>query len=759
MLYFKKNLWILFYVIVFIGFLVVSLVSYNLWTQIYDTNKLKQESITKISSSSLNSFFLQYEMILDILSSDIQKNNNEISKKYNQEVFDRLMDLNENLAGLALINVAGDVLVTNSAISKQKIPNFKENVFTKNTFSQTLVEHKMVIGRTYYQKNFKSLVIPIRKSIRDKNGKVFLVLAASIKVKQGKNFLNKQLKNNSSYVISLFRNFDYYFQLLPQNNADNLHIYNESFPTLRLNNYTLDLDGKKKHDIEYYKKSEDIFTINKSNFYKNDGFIVSVGYIKRYDLWMVVKNPAAKLQNLFLETFYIILFIYLILILIAFFVFKYILKFENKKRNELHYQATHDYLTSLNNRMFLSGIENSLIVDDSQPFSLFFIDMDNFKSINDNYGHVVGDKVLQEIALRLKNVINNEDILIRYSGDEFILISKIINKSEVSKLAQKILVALSNSFRIDTLEFILGSSIGISQFPKDASNLDKIKAYADLSMYEAKKTRNTFRIFEDSIKNKYINDTKIEKQLKTSFDNKEFSMVYQPQMNCNGTLRGVEALVRWKNQELGFVSPVDFIKVVEDIGFMPKLGRFIIDTSIKDMKDLQNELQLSFHLSINISVKQFLRENFYLQFMAFIQKHDFDNNYLTIEITESIFIEDISFILDVLNKFKKQNIKVSLDDFGTGYSSLSLLKKLPIDELKIDKSFVDDILVNQASKNMVESIISIARNLGFYTVAEGVETKEQRDLLAAMHCDIIQGYHYSKPLKIDELKSYIKNLA
>ena len=165
------------------------------------------------------------------------------------------------------------------------------------------------------------------------------------------------------------------------------------------------------------------------------------------------------------------------------------------------------------------------------------------------------------------------------------------------------------------------------------------------------------------------------------------------------------------------------------------------------------------HLSINISVKQFLRENFYLQFMAFIEKHDFDKNYLTIEMTESIFIEDINFILNVLNKFKKQNIKVSLDDFGTGYSSLRLLKKLPIAELKIDKSFVDDILVNKASKNMIESIISIANNLGFYTVAEAVETKDQRDLLAAMHCDIIQGYYYSKPFKIDELKAYIKNLA
>ena len=757
MLYFKKNLWILFYLIVFIGFLVVSLVSFNLWTQVYDNNKLKQESITKISSSSLHSFFLQYEMILDILSSDMKKNNDDISQIYNQEKFDRLMELNKNLAGLALINVDGDVLVTNSKIANQIIPNFKENIFTKDTFNQTLLEDKMVIGRTYYQKNFKSLVIPIRKSIRDKDGKVFLVLAASIKVNNGKNFLNKQLKDKSSYIISLFRNFDHYFQLLPQNNADNLHIYNEAFPTLRFNNYTLDLEQDK--DIDYYKNSEDIFTINKNNFYKNNGYIVSVGYIKRYDLWMVVKNPAVKLQSLFFETFYIILFIYLILILIAFFVFKYILKFENKKRKELHYQATHDYLTCLNNRMFLSGIENSLVVDHTKPFSLFFIDMDNFKSINDNYGHIVGDRVLQEIALRLKKVISKEDILIRYSGDEFILISKIINKSEVSNLAQKILTSLSNSFRIDTLEFILGSSIGISQFPKDASNLDKIKAYADLSMYEAKKTRNTFRIFEDSIKKKYINDTKIEKQLKTSFDNKEFSMVYQPQMNCNGSLRGVEALVRWNNKELGFVSPVDFIKVVEDIGFMPKLGRFIIDTSIKDMKDIQNELKISFHLSINISVKQFLRENFYLQFMALIEKHDFDKNYLTIEITESIFIEDIGFILNVLNKFKKENIKVSLDDFGTGYSSLSLLKKLPIDELKIDKSFVDDILVNKASRNMVESIISIARNLGFYTVAEGVETKDQRDLLALMHCDIIQGYYYSKPLKIDELKAYIKNLA
>lgn len=757
MLYFKKNIWTLFYVIVFLGFLVLSLVSYNLWNQIYNNSKVKQESITKISTNSLNSLFLQYEMILDILSNDIKKNSHYESEEHIVEIFDSLIGINQNLVAFALIDVNGRVLTTNSGISNMKIPNFIENSYTRRTFLKTLKENRMVIGRTYYQKNIKELVIPIRKSIRDKNGKVILVMAAAIKVNQGKTFLNKQLKDNSDYTISLFRNFDNYFQLLAKNTAKNISIYNEPFPSLHIDQAKLSLQDD--NELDYYKNNEEVFTMNKNTFYKKDAFIVALGYSKRYDLWMIVKKPMYLIKNLFMESFYLILSIYIFLVVVAFFIFKYILKFENKKRKELHFQATHDYLTSLHNRLYLSGIEDFLIVDQAKPFSLFFIDMDNFKSINDNYGHVIGDRVLQEIAMRLKNVISKKDVLIRYSGDEFIVVTPVVDKSKVCTLAQSILNDLAKSFKIDTLEFILGSSIGISQFPKDALNLDKIKAYADLSMYEAKKTKNTFRIFEDSIKTKYIKDNEIEKQLKTSFNNEEFFMVYQPQINCNGTLHGVEALVRWKNTELGFVPPDEFIPVVEDMGFMPKLGAFIAKRSIEDIKFLQDELDISFNLSINISVKQFLKENFYKRFMDFIDENNFDKNFITIEITENIFIEDIDFILNVLNKFKKQNIKVSLDDFGTGYSSLSLLKKLPIDELKIDKSFVDDVLINKDSKNMIESIISIASNLGFYTVAEGVETKEQRDLLASMHCDIIQGYHHSKPLKIKDLKSFIKNLA
>jgi diguanylate cyclase (GGDEF)-like protein len=422
----------------------------------------------------------------------------------------------------------------------------------------------------------------------------------------------------------------------------------------------------------------------------------------------------------------------------------------------LYHQANHDYLTNLHNRLYLSKKYN--LLDKNKPFSLLFIDIDNFKNINDNYGNSYGDKILIEASKRLKSFKSDDKELAKDSGSKFVFILNNIDKKSLEDLTIKILQKLSQPYVINQYKFILGASIGVSQFPLDGKDFDEVKRYADIAMHEAKKTKNNYHLFDNEMKDKFLRTSQIEEELKSSLIKDEVYMVYQPQVRSDGTLYGVEALIRWENEKLGFVPPDKFIGVAEDIGFMNVLGEFIIERSLSEIKSLQEQMGMKFQLSINISVKQFMEVNFYENILEYIKKYNFDNSSLTLEVTESVFIEDIDFILELLLKLKQRGIKISLDDFGTGYSSLSLLKKLPIDELKIDKSFIDDIVHDNDSKIMVESIIAIGKKLNMYTLAEGIELIEQKELLEEYGCDLFQGYYFSKPLKIKQMKEYLYRL-
>ncbi len=478
-------------------------------------------------------------------------------------------------------------------------------------------------------------------------------------------------------------------------------------------------------------------------------------YLKKYELWIASHLDIKLIQSEILKYSIILILIFIAFNSVIYYLFKKIDEYEKKKNDALKHQLSHDFLTNLNNRYYLSEKYEKL--DKENIFYLFFIDIDNFKSVNDYYGHDIGDKVLKEIANRLNSFKNYGDDLVRYSGDEFLFISYETDFEEIKLMAQAIINKLYEPYLIKQYTFILGSSIGISQFPKNGTTFDEIKRYADIAMYESKIEKNKYTIFNEDIKNKYLEKALIEQELKYALAKNEIYMMYQPQVDINGSLYGVEALVRWENKKLGFVPPDKFIKIAEEIGLMGKLGSFVIETSLAEIKNLQNEMNIDFHLSINISVKQFMEVKFYEELIKCIEKTKFDKAKITLEITENIFINDVNYILSILNKLRKNGICISMDDFGTGYSSLSLLKKLPIDELKIDKSFVDDIIDDKNALSMVTSIITIAKNLDMVVLAEGVEKLKQKEILESYGCNLFQGYYYSKPLKIEDLKYFVES--
>lgn len=747
----KKNIWTLFYMIFFIGIIILSIVIFFLSLDIQKKYKYEQENITKISANSVNSVFLQYEMILNILGNELTLNNNYKSEKNSQEILDNLNKLNPSIIGFFLYKPNGEAYLTNSNIDISKLRNLLKSEETKETFKYTLNSDKMIIGRTFFIEQFNDFIIPIRKTIRDKENKVIAVMSAGIDLKSGFDFFLKNQNSDSIHETFLFRDFDYYFQIAQHIHSKNKEIYNHSIPKEIIDNSLQRVSLLYNTSIKDIKENALITTI-KSNDKRN--VLASSIYIKDYNIWLVTQTPLKNMYNEIYTKSATLIALFFVVFSLIYYLFRYINNYEKTKQELLYYQATHDDLTHLHNRLYLTKEFSSL--DKQKPFSLFFIDMDNFKSINDNYGHINGDLVLKEVSKRLLSLINKKDILVRYSGDEFILISSLINKEEIEKLASVIIEKLSIPFNISQYEFRLGASIGISLFPNDGHSFDEIKRYADIALYEAKKEKNTYQIFEKSIKEKYLKKSLIERELKTALEKNEIYMMYQPQINKDGTLYGVEALVRWQNKDLGFVPPDIFIPIAENSGMMRDLGLFIIDNSISEIQNLQKNLDFKFQLSINISVKQFMEKDFYENLFNSINSHEFIKTNITLEVTENVFIEDLEFIIGLLNRLKKHNIKISLDDFGTGYSSLSLLKRLPIDELKIDKSFVDDILTDKESLSMVENIISIGKKQNMTVLAEGVESLEQKELLQDCACDLFQGYYYSKPLKIDDLESYIK---
>ena len=318
-----------------------------------------------------------------------------------------------------------------------------------------------------------------------------------------------------------------------------------------------------------------------------------------------------------------------------------------------------------------------------------------------------------------------------------------------------IIDSLSRPYEVNGISFTLGVSIGIARYPEHGDNLDQLLRAADIAMYEAKKYKNSVCFFANTMQDDYLNKVVMEQELRQGLEANELHMVYQPQVTQNGQVYGVEALVRWNNKRLGFVPPDQFISVAESSGLMPVLGEFITLTALMEIKALQQRLGFELDLSLNISLRQFMQPNFLQQLQDALTETNMSPGRVTLEITESLFIEDLDYILPLLAKVHELGLHISMDDFGTGFSSLSMLRNLPMDELKIDKSFVDTLCANSADQKLVQNIIAIGKNYGMTVLAEGVETEHQAEMLRRFGCDRFQGYLFARPLPVNELESFV----
>jgi len=431
---------------------------------------------------------------------------------------------------------------------------------------------------------------------------------------------------------------------------------------------------------------------------------------------------------------------------------------------KIDYLAHHDPLTNLPNRLLLNARLNKSIEkcnDLTQRLALFFIDIDNFKMINDSYGHSIGDKIINLVAQRLQKNIRKNDTISRIGGDEFILvIEDILEQKNIEKIAQKILNDFLEPIKLEEYLFDTTISMGISIFPNNGLNEEDLIKHADTAMYSAKNAgRNQYQFYKDEMTSEIFEKIVMKQEISDALKNNEFEVYYQPQIDIKtNTIIGAEALLRWNHKSLGLISPDEFIPHAEETKLIIPLGDFVLKTACSFMKKLHDKnLLKEGKIAVNISSIQFKHSDIYKTVIENLKATNLDARFLELELTETFIMENINESIIILKNLKEIGIELSIDDFGTGYSSLSYLKQFPIDKLKIDKSFIAEIPHSLKDIAIAKTIIALAKGLGIKVIAEGVEKVNQKEFLELEHCDEIQGWFYAKALKEKDFIEFVKN--
>lgn len=432
-------------------------------------------------------------------------------------------------------------------------------------------------------------------------------------------------------------------------------------------------------------------------------------------------------------------------------------KKEVEKRQK--YQAYHDHLTLLPNRRLLFERLESL-VQHSDEFSILFCDLDNFKNVNDSYGHSVGDEVLKAVSNRIQKHIRSTDTLARTGGDEFIIVIEgAKDNNAIDSITEQILSAFQQPFSSLYGDFYITCSIGVSHYPLDSINIRELISFADIAMYRVKNTGgNNVCFFDCDQKKLILHQIELENIIHEAVVKNQFEVWYQPQINSKTEqVYGLECLVRWRHPEHGLIGPDVFIPILEKNGLIKEVGLFVLKTGVSQYLQWKRDNVFSGRLAINASMRQFDGDVFINEIEHLLENSYLPPSALEIEVTESLFSDDAKNYIDKLNLIKDLGINIAIDDFGTGYSSLSRLKGLPINNLKIDKSFVDDITTNPESLSLINVLILLAKTFKLEVIAEGIESQEQAVLLSEVGCYNHQGYLYSKPKPADELTQWLVN--
>jgi diguanylate cyclase (GGDEF)-like protein len=424
---------------------------------------------------------------------------------------------------------------------------------------------------------------------------------------------------------------------------------------------------------------------------------------------------------------------------------------------KIRYRASHDALTDLPNRRLFEEklalhLEDLQRSPSQETLAIMFLDLDRFKTINDTLGHTIGDVLLHQVAERLAQSVRPQDIVARWGGDEFIiLLPHITAKEEATAVAEQILRALNGAFMIEEDELYVSASIGIAFCDDTDCSTEILIQRSDIALYRVKEQgRNGYEIFDAVVDSKTPETLTIEKDLRHALERQELRVVYQPRINIRTcAIEGMEALIRWQHPKLGLISPAKFIPIAEEHGHIIPIGEWVLRKACRQNKVWQDAGFLPIRMAVNLSPKQFHQPNLVQMIGSILEETGLEACYLELEITETAAVDDIDFTSQTFTKLEAMGVELSIDDFGTGHSSLSRLQFLPLNHLKIDKSFVQDLTSNQKVAHIIATIVALGRSLGLSIVAEGVETTEQLDFLKSIDCETAQGYLFHRPISVE----------
>ncbi len=429
---------------------------------------------------------------------------------------------------------------------------------------------------------------------------------------------------------------------------------------------------------------------------------------------------------------------------------------------KLTYLAEHDFLTGLPNRFLLNDRINQAISRSSRDgtqLAVLFLDLDNFKHVNDSLGHAIGDKLLQAVAQRLRASVRHSDTVSRQGGDEFIVVtSDERSPTNVAHTAEKLLAEVAVAHQIDNHVLQVTTSIGISVFPDDGDNADTLLKNADTAMYHAKHHgRNNYQFFNSAMNARAIERQSLEASLRSALQGQEFALHYQPKVNLDsGAITGCEALLRWHHAQRGLMLPDHFVAIAEDCGMIASIGHWVLYEACRQARQWHNEGIDIGSIAVNVSASEFRSRGFLDGVRAVLDDTGIDAHRLELELTESVLMQDVDSSRATLRALKDLGVRIVVDDFGTGYSSLSYLKQFPIDVLKIDQSFVIGVEADSDNGIIVTAVVGMGRNLRMNVIAEGIETREQCQFLQSRHCHEGQGYYFSRPLAAEQFASFVQ---
>lgn len=726
---------------------------YDQWRNTVEHHEIRQRSQITTVASATQTVMASQEVVLDLLGRQLLLDGLVDDPEAATQLLDQALRISPVVAGYGLASVDGSLLIFNSTFDQDALPNLLEQAATRDSFLDALASDGMVIGRPYRMPALDDWVIPVRKAIRDSSGAIRGVMTAGLQLYGPDPFFEEQSFLGERNTVQVVREADLFPLHWAAPVSPPADYYQRAIPRGYYEQAVASAEERSGLSLaEIMASGVPVSYRNVNAAGPQYGMAV---HDPRYGYWVLTQTHRNQLLADFARAAWVYVAIFALVLLLILAMLRVVGRAERRRQRELIRRANHDTLTGLPNRQRMIRDFSVMQRRHRNALSLLFIDMDNFKSINDGFGHVQGDALLQQLGERLQASALPEESVARIGGDEFVLLTPEIEAESLLERANELIDRLAAHYTVKGVRCELGCSVGIATTTEAGESLSDMLRAADIAMYAAKKDRNSARFYEPAMGGRYLRNIHIEQNLKGAVDQGLVRTVYQPQVDARGRVVGFEALARWHDAELGWIEPRRFIAVAEASGYIRPLGDYILDRCLVDALAIEAHLDHPLRLAINVSVRQFRQSRFAERFIERVERSALKSTQVVVEITENLFMDDHGLVMEELEQLRTAGVRVSLDDFGTGFSSLGLLRSLPVDELKIDKSFIDNLAFDPAARNLVQSMVAIAKNHGMALVAEGVETDEQFEMLREDGCDVFQGFLFARPMGRDQVLDYL----